>query len=119
MPIYEFVCQECGVHYEHMQSFSVTTLPPCPACQSHHVARMLGRPAIHFKGSGWYITDSKKSSKESATGGVEKDKAEKVDKAEDKAETGEKSAKDAKPAEGSADKGVKEPTAAKAPVAEV
>ena len=66
MPIYEFVCQECGVRYEHVQSFSATTLPACPSCQSKHVARMLGRPAIHFKGSGWYITDSKSASKSSA-----------------------------------------------------
>ncbi len=66
MPIYEFVCQECGVRYEHVQSFSATTLPACPACQSKHVARMLGRPAIHFKGSGWYINDSKSASKSSA-----------------------------------------------------
>jgi putative FmdB family regulatory protein len=66
MPIYEFVCQECGVRYEHVQSFSATTLPACPSCQSKHVARMLGRPAIHFKGSGWYITDSKNASKSSA-----------------------------------------------------
>ena len=112
MPIYEFVCQECGVHYEHVQSFSATSLPPCPACHSHHVARMLGRPAIHFKGSGWYITDSKKSSKESATGGGDKnDKSDKPEKS-DKAEDGAKATGD------SVDKSVKETTAAKAPAVE-
>jgi putative FmdB family regulatory protein len=109
MPIYEFVCQECGVHYEQMQSFSATTLPPCPACHSHHVARMLGRPAIHFKGSGWYITDSKKSSKESATGSG--DSSEKSDK-NGKVEGG------AKAVETPVDKSAKESTATKAPAPE-
>lgn len=68
MPIYEFVCRECGTQFEHMQSFSAKGHPPCPQCQSQHVSRMLSRPAIHFKGSGWYITDSKGSSKQSANG---------------------------------------------------
>ena len=62
MPIYEFVCQPCGCEFEKIQSFSDITVPTCPRCQSVQVQRQMGRPAIHFKGSGWYITDSKKSS---------------------------------------------------------
>ncbi len=68
MPIYEFVCQSCGNEFEQIRSFSDTSAPTCTVCQSEQVVRRLGRPAIHFKGSGWYITDSKKSSKESAVG---------------------------------------------------
>ncbi len=109
MPIYEFVCQECGVHYEHVQSFSAVSLPPCPACHSHHVARMLGRPAIHFKGSGWYITDSKKSDKKSALGGGEKT---------EKSEKSEAAGESAKKVETADDKGAKEATTAKTPAAE-
>ena len=78
MPIYEFVCRDCGTHFEHMQSFSATTLPPCPACSSHHVGRLLSRPAIHFKGSGWYITDSKNAGKGAATSGASAKPGEKV-----------------------------------------
>ena len=70
MPIYEFVCRECGTQFEHMQSFSAKGHPPCPNCQSQHINRMLSRPAIHFKGSGWYINDSKGTSKQSANGGA-------------------------------------------------
>lgn len=69
MPIYEYNCSGCGTDFEKLMSFSETTSPACPACDSTAVARQLGRPAIHFKGSGWYITDSKSSSKESANGG--------------------------------------------------
>jgi putative FmdB family regulatory protein len=62
MPIYEFTCQTCGNEFERLQSFSDTTTPTCPKCQSVQVDRRLSSPAIHFKGSGWYVTDSKKSS---------------------------------------------------------
>jgi putative FmdB family regulatory protein len=77
MPIYEFVCQDCGYEFELIQSFSDSSIPQCPVCQSDHVMRRVGRPAIHFKGSGWYITDSKKASKSSANGQNGKDGAEK------------------------------------------
>ena len=60
MPIYELACKECGKEYERIVSFSSTILPACPTCGSVEVMRLLSKPAIHFKGSGWYITDSKK-----------------------------------------------------------
>jgi len=60
MPIYELACKECGHQYERIVSFSSTVLPACPACSSVEITRLLSQPAIHFKGSGWYITDSKK-----------------------------------------------------------
>lgn len=68
MPIYEFACQDCGHEFEKIQSFSDSSTPECPNCQGRHVQRRLSAPAIHFKGSGWYITDSKKAAKTSATG---------------------------------------------------
>ncbi len=77
MPIYEFVCQDCGHEFELIQSFSDNSTPQCPVCHSEQVMRRVGRPAIHFKGSGWYITDSKKASKSSANGQNGKDGAEK------------------------------------------
>ena len=68
MPIYEFVCQDCGHEFEKIQSFSDSSTPSCPNCQGLHVQRRLSAPAIHFKGSGWYITDSRNAAKGSATG---------------------------------------------------
>lgn len=61
MPIYEFVCRDCGTEFEKLLSFSSTVTPACPQCQSENVKRQMGLPAVHFKGGGWYITDSKKS----------------------------------------------------------
>lgn len=68
MPIYEFVCHDCGHEFETIQSFSDSSTPACPNCQGVHVRRRIGQPAIHFKGSGWYITDSKNNSRASANG---------------------------------------------------
>lgn len=77
MPIYEFVCQSCGHEFEQILSFSDTSTPACGNCQSEKVVRRVGRPAIHFKGSGWYITDSRKSgangSSEKASAGQSSD----------------------------------------------
>ena len=61
MPIYEFICNDCGTEFEKLLSFSATVTPICPTCQGENVKRQMGLPAVHFKGSGWYITDSKKS----------------------------------------------------------
>ena len=71
MPIYEFLCQSCGHEFERILPFSAQSTPPCPQCKSEQVVRQMGRPAIHFKGSGWYINDSK-TVKESATGSGDK-----------------------------------------------
>lgn len=78
MPIYEFVCQSCNNEFEKIQSFSDPSVPVCPNCSGADVERQMGRPAIHFKGSGWYINDSKKANKGSANGksknGADKEK---------------------------------------------
>jgi putative FmdB family regulatory protein len=66
VPIYEFICQSCNHEFEQIQSFSDNSVPACAKCGSNNVVRRVGRPAIHFKGSGWYITDSKKSGDKSA-----------------------------------------------------
>ena len=66
MPIYEYVCQDCGNEFERIQTWSDTSTPTCSACASSNVVRLMSPPAIHFKGSGWYVTDSKKGNKNGA-----------------------------------------------------
>jgi putative FmdB family regulatory protein len=61
MPLYEFECTTCGAHFERRQSFGDTSVPACP--NGHDgVHRLFSTPGIVFKGSGWYVTDSRKSS---------------------------------------------------------
>jgi len=58
MPLYEYVCESCGYRFEVIQRFSDEPLKVCPKCggKAH---RVISAPAIHFKGSGWYVTDYK------------------------------------------------------------
>ena len=59
MPMYAYQCDKCGVRFDRMQSFTAKPLARCPECQGH-VRRLIQPAGIVFKGSGWYITDSKK-----------------------------------------------------------
>ena len=62
MPIYEYECLECGVHFDRLQPFDAPDPQTCP--QGHdRVHRLLGQPAIIFKGSGFYATDHGRNGK--------------------------------------------------------
>jgi putative FmdB family regulatory protein len=56
MPIYEYECRECGAYFEKLQHFGDPAPQTCPNGHSA-VHRLLSRPAIIFKGSGFYVTD--------------------------------------------------------------
>ena len=60
MPLYEYYCNQCHVDFEVRRSFSDSSTPACPTCHdSAHVVRKFSAPAIVFKGSGFYVTDSR------------------------------------------------------------
>lgn len=59
MPIYEYVCNDCGHRFEVRQSFSDEPIAVCTNCGAP-VRRVLYPAGVIFKGSGWYITDSRK-----------------------------------------------------------
>ncbi len=67
MPIYEYECESCGVRFERLQSMRDEPVRQCPEC-SGLVHKVLHPAGIIFKGSGWYITDSKKSTSGAVTG---------------------------------------------------
>jgi putative FmdB family regulatory protein len=70
MPKYDYRCNDCGVVYEKREGFDAPAVQTCPEC-SGTARRVLTPPAIVFKGSGWYVTDSRKngSSGESSSSG--------------------------------------------------
>jgi len=51
MPLYEYECFVCGHRFERIQRFSDPPASECPACGGA-VRRLLGVPALQFKGSG-------------------------------------------------------------------
>ncbi|HEX3729157.1 MAG TPA: zinc ribbon domain-containing protein [Opitutaceae bacterium] len=72
MPTYEYACPKCGHQFEQFQSMSAPRLTKCPKCGKPGLKRLVGGGAgLIFKGSGFYITDYKKSSgaKEGGEGG--------------------------------------------------
>lgn len=84
MPRYDYRCSACGHQYEKREGFSAPSVQQCPVCQGE-ARRLLTPPAIVFKGSGWYITDSRKS-------GAGTDRSEPAAGAADSAKAGEPSA---------------------------
>lgn len=66
MPLYEYECRECGVHFERRQGFNEEPLKVCPECEGE-VHRLIQPAGIVFKGSGFYSTDNKDSRSSSST----------------------------------------------------
>lgn len=60
MPVYSFVCPTCGTRFDERLSFSEDThRVTCP--HGHEgVRRVFSAPSVVFKGSGFYVTDSRK-----------------------------------------------------------
>ena len=56
MPLYEDQCHNCDTHFERIEKASAPSDGVCPSCGGA-ARRLLGAPALQFKGSGWYVTD--------------------------------------------------------------
>lgn len=81
MPIYEYQCTSCGEVVEVLQKFSDAPLKKCRSCKKLTLKKLMGTPALQFKGSGWYITDY--AGKNAANNGTAKeDKPAKSEKPE-------------------------------------
>lgn len=66
MPTYQYACTECGEQLEVVQKFSDEPLTVCPACQGR-LRKVFSPVGVVFKGSGFYKTDSRKSSTAAST----------------------------------------------------
>jgi putative FmdB family regulatory protein len=60
MPIYVYVCDTCGLRFERRQSMLAQPLVDCPECEGH-VQRVVQPVGVVFRGSGFYVTDRRKS----------------------------------------------------------
>ena len=61
MPTYEYECGQCSYHFDKRQGFDDEPQAMCPQCQGK--ARRVFHPApIIYRGSGFYVTDHRKSS---------------------------------------------------------
>lgn len=60
MPTYDYRCDACEVTYELRQGFDAESAHTCEECGKGVAKRVLTAPRVVFKGSGWYVTDSRK-----------------------------------------------------------
>ncbi len=60
MPIYEYECKSCGVHFDRKQRWQDEPVKECPECQGE-VRKVLQPVGIVFKGTGFYKTDNRSS----------------------------------------------------------
>jgi putative FmdB family regulatory protein len=119
MPIYEYLCGDCGHKLDALQKLSDEPLVHCPHCAAPSLKRQMSAPSFRLKGGGWYETDFKNDKRrniaesESKGDGQAEGKADKADAKSDKP--------DSKPADGkseskgeskSADKPAAKPAAA-------
>ncbi|MGO9507400.1 MAG: FmdB family zinc ribbon protein [Mycobacterium sp.] len=65
MPTYSYACTECGDRFDAVQSFTDDTLTTCTKC-SGRLRKLFNSVGVVFKGSGFYRTDSRESSKKSS-----------------------------------------------------
>lgn len=60
MPTYDYECDACGHQFEAFQSMRDDALSVCPECNESALRRLItGGTGVIFKGSGFYVNDSK------------------------------------------------------------
>ena len=84
MPIYTYTCTDCNDVIERRQSFTDAPLTVCEQCGGS-LRKVIHPVGIVFKGSGWYVTDSRKAAS-STTAGSSSEKP--SEKSSDKADSG-------------------------------
>ena len=64
MPTYSYACTDCDNRFDAVQAFTDDALTTCPEC-SGRLRKLFNSVGVVFKGSGFYRTDSRESSKSS------------------------------------------------------
>ena len=106
MPTYEYACRDCGHHLEVVQSFSDPPLQTCERCKGQ-LRKVFSAAGIIFKGSGYYVTDSRASMRKAAA----KDTSSGADDSSgssDSGDTGSSDSSDSSGSSGSSDTSARE-----------
>jgi putative FmdB family regulatory protein len=80
MPIYPYLCNNCGHEFDRLQKISDDHLKVCPECGAESLRKKLTAASFQLKGTGWYETDFKNKGKKGDKDG---------DRAGDKSKAGE------------------------------
>jgi putative FmdB family regulatory protein len=74
VPTYSYACTECDNRFDVVQAFTDDTLTTCEQC-SGRLRKLFNSVGVVFKGSGFYRTDSRESTKSSTNGSAKSDSA--------------------------------------------
>ncbi len=81
MPTYDYVCDTCDHEMELYQSFKESPKKKCPHCGKFSLRRVIsGGVGLVFKGSGFYVNDSRsKTTSENKTSHINAKDSKKTD----------------------------------------
>jgi putative FmdB family regulatory protein len=65
VPTYSYACTECDNRFDAVQAFTDDSLTTCDKC-SGRLRKLFNSVGVVFKGSGFYRTDSRESTKSSS-----------------------------------------------------
>lgn len=68
MPTYSYACTACDHKFDAAQAFTDDALTTCPEC-SGRLRKLFNAVGVVFKGSGFYRTDSRDSTKSPSASG--------------------------------------------------
>lgn len=74
MPIYEYRCQSCNAVSEKLVRNGKEPTE-CPECGAEALTRLISRAGIIFKGSGFYVTDTKSTNAGTSSSTTETNKS--------------------------------------------
>jgi putative FmdB family regulatory protein len=91
MPTYEYACRDCGLNLEVVQSFTDDPLETCEHCGGR-LRKVFSAAGIIFKGSGYYVTDTRSDRSRSAVSTSSGDRSEGAASGSEDAASGSKDA---------------------------
>jgi len=77
LPLYEYGCPSCGLVTDIRHGFDEKPEAKCERCGTALVRRFSAAPIV-FKGSGFYVTDSRKSGSKESTKSESSEKSDKT-----------------------------------------
>jgi len=94
MPTYEYACANCGHRFEEFQRISAEPIRECPKCSGRLERVINGGVGLIFRGTGFYLTDYKKTNTSAGSNGGsgKSEKAESKPEAKQESTTTEKAA---------------------------
>jgi putative FmdB family regulatory protein len=100
MPTYAYRCQQCAHEFDAVQKFSDDPIRICPECGGD-VRKVFQPVGVVFKGSGWYINDSRGKSSTAVNGA--NDTAKKAESTTSNGSSSESPSTESKPAAATAE----------------